>query len=156
MSAETLLSRLDGVRMNGEGRWLAKCPAHADRSPSLSIRETSDGTVLVKCFAGCGAADIVDAVGLRFSDLFPSREAFDHQNRPRQHRPTFDAVAAMHALAHEALVIATIANEIAPGDGVLAERLQLAVGRIHNALDAIGEPRKAPDLSRKHHARPAA
>ena len=53
-----LLDRLDGARKTGSGRWLAKCPAHEDRSPSLSVRELEGGTLLVKCFGGCGAADV--------------------------------------------------------------------------------------------------
>ena len=39
MTAATILDRLDGVRPTGDGRWIARCPAHDDRSPSLSIRE---------------------------------------------------------------------------------------------------------------------
>ncbi|WP_216819082.1 hypothetical protein [Thiohalocapsa sp. ML1] len=38
MDAELLLGRLDGVIRTGEGRWSARCPAHEDRSPSLSVR----------------------------------------------------------------------------------------------------------------------
>ena len=68
-----LLERLDRVRETGPGRWLARCPAHDDRHPSLSIRETEDGTILIKCWAGCSAADVVSAVGLEPRDLFPDR-----------------------------------------------------------------------------------
>lgn len=52
------LARLDGVRETARGSWVARCPAHEDRKPSLAIRELNDGTVLVHCFAGCdvGAA----------------------------------------------------------------------------------------------------
>lgn len=70
---ETLLSRLQGVRQTGGGRWLARCPAHEDRTPSLSIRETEGGTILLRCFAGCGAVEVVQAVGLELRDLFPPR-----------------------------------------------------------------------------------
>jgi len=61
---DRILERLDGVRDTGQGRWIAQCPSHADKSPSLSIRETDEGTVLVHCFAGCGAGDVMAAVGL--------------------------------------------------------------------------------------------
>lgn len=87
-AADRLLSRLEGVRSRGPGSWIARCPAHPDRSPSLSIRETSDGTVLLKCFSGCGAADIVAAVGLSLGDLFPPRPAFSHTGQ-RPGRPAF-------------------------------------------------------------------
>ncbi len=71
MTAQELIERLDGVKRTGDGRWIARCPAHEDRSPSLTVREMGDGRVLVHCFAGCGAGDVVAAVGLRLSDLFP-------------------------------------------------------------------------------------
>jgi hypothetical protein len=78
MSADSLLERLEGVRPSGHGRWIARCPAHDDRSPSLSIREMDDGRVLVHCHAGCGAVDVVDSVGLSLSDLFPDGPIYHH------------------------------------------------------------------------------
>lgn len=65
------LTRLDGLKAVGQDRWIARCPAHEDHDPSLSIKETASGMVLVHCFAGCGVGDIVTAVGLRVSDLMP-------------------------------------------------------------------------------------
>ena len=70
VSAARLLDRLDGVKQTGPQRWLAKCPAHADRSPSLSIRELDDGRILIHDFGGCGAAAVVEALGLTLADLF--------------------------------------------------------------------------------------
>ena len=78
MSADQLLARLEGVRSTGQGRWIARCPAHDDRSPSLSVRELSDGRVLVHCHAGCGATDIVDSIGLSLTDLFPDGPLYHH------------------------------------------------------------------------------
>jgi hypothetical protein len=56
------------ARGTGRGRFMAKCPAHKDRSPSLSIREGKDGRVLVRCFAGCALDAVLDARGLRTAD----------------------------------------------------------------------------------------
>jgi len=78
MSAQSLIERLRKVRRNGEKRWMACCPAHEDRDPSLAVQETDDGLVLIKCFAGCGAADVMAAVGLSLTDLFPNG-AIAHQ-----------------------------------------------------------------------------
>lgn len=47
-AAKVLLSRLDGVKEAGPGKWIARCCAHEDRKPSLSIREVED-RVLVHC-----------------------------------------------------------------------------------------------------------
>src|SRR5947209_1384357 len=66
---ERVLERLDRVKRNGDG-WSARCPAHEDRNPSLSVSETADGRVLLRCFAGCGFAAIVAALGLEERDLF--------------------------------------------------------------------------------------
>lgn len=55
---------------NAEKGYQALCPAHADRNPSLGIKETADGTVLVRCYADCETADILAVLGLEFSDLF--------------------------------------------------------------------------------------
>lgn len=63
------LARLEGVTHAGKS-FKALCPAHGDKTPSLSIKEGDDGRVLLHCFAGCGIGEIVAAMGLRMSDLF--------------------------------------------------------------------------------------
>lgn len=68
-NVEALLGRLAGVRRAGPGRWMALCPAHPDRTPSLSIA-VKDGRVLVHCFAGCPAEAVLSAVGLQWRDLY--------------------------------------------------------------------------------------
>ncbi len=70
--ADVLLARLEGVIQTKPDAWSARCPAHEDRSPSLSIRQTAD-KVLFHCFAGCAADDILAAVGLRWTNLYPDR-----------------------------------------------------------------------------------
>jgi hypothetical protein len=134
MSAETLLSRLDKVRKTGAGRWIARCPAHGDRTPSLSIRELSDGTVLLRCFSGCAAADVLNAVGLDFDALFPERPI---GRKPE--RRAFSAMDALRCLEIEGLVILMAAHDLNVGKALSAgdiERLAVAVGRINAALEA--------------------
>ena len=63
-----LLNQLKGVRRNGDG-WTCRCPAHADKENSLSVRH-ADGKWLLKCFAGCTVEQIASAIGLKVSDLF--------------------------------------------------------------------------------------
>ena len=65
-----LLERLDKVRQIGD-RYIACCPAHDDKTPSLTIRETPTGTILAHCFGGCDIGSVLAAVGLTFSDLYP-------------------------------------------------------------------------------------
>lgn len=54
-----------------QGRFMARCPAHEDRNPSLSVGHGHDGRVVLHCFAGCTVPAIVAAVGRRIPDLFP-------------------------------------------------------------------------------------
>jgi hypothetical protein len=68
MNAEEFALRVNPARRSGDG-WVARCPAHEDRNPSLSIRE-QNGKVLLHCHAGCTVEDICSAVGLGLGDLF--------------------------------------------------------------------------------------
>jgi len=53
----------------GQDRWQALCPAHDDRSPSLSVARKDD-RLLVHCHAGCRTADVLQALGLEMGDLY--------------------------------------------------------------------------------------
>lgn len=68
---ENFLSRLHKVQKKGDQRWMACCPAHDDKNPSLAVTELSTGKILIKCFAGCAPVDVLNAVGLTMGDLFP-------------------------------------------------------------------------------------
>lgn len=59
------------VRWSGAG-FVAKCPAHRDRSPSLSVSRGRDDRMLLHCFAGCSPEVVLGAVGWRFVDMFVS------------------------------------------------------------------------------------
>ncbi len=138
MSAETLLSRLDGVRATGAGRYLAKCPAHRDRSPSLSIREVGDGRTLLHCFSGCAPADVLAAVGLNMADLFPDRP-LDH-HIPRERAP-FNAMDILRAVTFEVTVVCLVAADLLNGKTTTREgydRLRLAADRLDEALELAG------------------
>lgn len=66
---QTLLDRLEKVRGKGP-RWRALCPAHDNKNTlSLAITETPENRILIHCFAGCGASDVMQAIGLKLSDL---------------------------------------------------------------------------------------
>ena len=107
MSANELISRLQKVRRTGNGTWMAICPAHADRSPSLSIRETEDGRVLLHCHGGCDVESVLDSVGLTFDDLFPE----SHEHRKSESRP-FHASDVLRLIAKEALIVAATAKTL--------------------------------------------
>lgn len=134
--AEKLICRLDQAEQLGNGRWLACCPAHDDRKPSLSIRETADGILLIKCWSGCSAAEILDAVGLRLKDLFPQNKA---DQSPLCVHQRFPAVDVLAAIDHELLIVAQAAHIIAERSLTDEERdrLSLASSRIHAAAREV-------------------
>lgn len=138
MCAEALLARLERVRKRAPSQWSARCPAHDDKGPSLSIKELPDGTVLLKCFAGCEVEDVVRAVGLDVTDLFPPR---DHAAGPVKRRRLLPPSQALEILAFEALVVATAAANMARGMQLTAEdleRLHTSANRIHTiAAEAL-------------------
>ena len=94
---DLLLSALDGVKAtstrDGHSRWMALCPSHSDKGASLSIRESND-RVLIHCFAGCGAVDILDSVGLDFGVLQPVTENY----RPLFKKSTDDTLAIAESI----------------------------------------------------------
>lgn len=78
---DRLLPRLDGLRGTAP-KWSAKCPAHEDRSPSLSVKALDDGRVLVHCHAGCSAADVLASVGMSLKDLYPGGALGELSGKP--------------------------------------------------------------------------
>jgi hypothetical protein len=127
MNIETLLTQLDSVRPRGSGRWAAKCPAHADRSPSLSIRK-GERALLIHCWAGCTLEAVIGALGIRIGDLFYDSKApriayrqrarrEEERQRQEQHNErdgfTIDALreADYFTLSRQGLNIATWNNE---------------------------------------------
>jgi hypothetical protein len=141
---DLVLSRLDRVRRTGDARWLATCPGplhgRGDRNPSLSIGETSDGTVLIRCFAGCGPTEILGAVGLELRDLFPPRPG-GYATRPTAPRiPWRDLFEAIETdLTACSLAFADLAagKQFSPQDSAYI------AARAENLADKIREVRNA-------------
>ena len=77
-SVERVLSRLWALDCNPKGNdergYSAKCPAHADRNPSLSVGEGHDGRALVYCHRGCEMEAIAGALMLEMTELFEPDE----------------------------------------------------------------------------------
>jgi KaiC/GvpD/RAD55 family RecA-like ATPase len=110
-------------KANGSG-WTAHCPAHEDAHPSLSIKEGTDGRVLLKDFTGCSAEDVVAALGLEMSDLFddPGSGSIRRDGRsPRRVAGNTPAPSnePSFALSHPAYGTPTYAFEIRGVDGSL-------------------------------------
>jgi hypothetical protein len=140
-AAAKLLDRLDKVKATGLGRWLARCPAHEDRGPSLSIRELDDGRVLLHDFGGCGTDDVLGALGLTMSDLFP--KPLTGNGPARSYPATHSRISArdlLEILAEEVTVVAIVAADLLakkPIGETDWQRLAQAAGRIGRARDHI-------------------
>lgn len=154
MTAESFAD-LVHARSAGRGRWMARCPAHDDRSPSLNISEGRDGRVLLHCFAGCSLATILKALSLSTRDLFASeplspqqqatlkreREARDAQRaRERQaDRAAWDRVRALEA------TVSALGDRLmrTPEDDGLDGLFHLALERLRDAEYATQTKRPA-------------
>lgn len=138
MSCEELLSKLEGVIERGPNSWIATCPAHDDDSPSLNIREVENGRILIHCFAGCGAIEILEALNLPFAALFPDGNNHTHSIPAAKRLIPRDVIAA---LAYECIVVMVAACAVASGHILTSydtERLRLAAERLHAAVREVG------------------
>jgi len=138
MSATTkILDRLSRVKQTGSDRWIASCPtgahAHGDRSRGLSIRQVDD-RVLLCCHAGCGAVEIVEALGLTLGNLYDAPLG----ERPAV-RSTIPARDLLEILDHELLVAILILNDITQRRAVT----EAQVGRLVQAAARVGKARDA-------------
>ena len=111
MIADLLLDRLDGVKRRSPTTWMAKCPAHEDRTASLSVRE-ADERVLVHCFGGCSVHDVVASIGLNIADLF--EKTHDHESPHRERQP-FPARDVLAAVAEDIVLVAVAADHLLKG-----------------------------------------
>jgi len=138
MTAEFIAKALGG-RKAGAG-WIARCPAHDDRDPSLSISTGKDGKVLLRCHAGCDQARVIDVLRSRGLWEFRGRHADRCRSRKQRH-PADNASERDDTKRTESAL--RIWRSSAPAPGTLVEtylksrslRLQLPMAlRFHAAL----------------------
>jgi len=130
---EILLNQLKQIKRTGKGRFIACCPAHGDKHPSLAVRETDDGVILLHCFAGCDVVSVVDAMGMELSDLYPQKE-FTYQKVVRK---TFNANDLLIVAAWESLLASIIACDISKGKIQDKDRLLVAAGRLQDIAEVV-------------------
>lgn len=144
MSIDVFLNKLNKVTSKGNGRWLACCPVHNDKSPSLAI-DDDNGVVLIHCF-GCGATgpEVADKLGIDISELFPPNNT-DYENHTNQSRKYFNSGHVIDALFDEILISTIIIDGIIKDPSQAAqvkERLVTALSRISDTLVYINYKRK--------------
>jgi hypothetical protein len=133
---QLILDRLEKVKPTGHGRALARCPAHEDREPSLSLREMDDGRILLHCFSGCHAVDVLSAIGLEWPDVMPYQgHSLPPCAIPMNVRRAESAKEKRRSeqIAHEALIVLIAAQDVAKGRAhgdVDMERVRIAQQRL--------------------------
>lgn len=125
-----LLPKLEHVRQTGPDSWRAACPAHGQhKRQTLAVRELPDRRVLVHCFADCNPADIVAAIGLDLSDLFPPQTLPVHPHR----RERFNPADVLRGVALELTVATATMRAVRNGQTLDAQawaRFDLALTRL--------------------------
>jgi len=140
---ERLLSRLDRVRRCGKG-WIARCPAHEDKTASLSVAVGEGGACILHCFAGCRAVDVVAAAGLELSDLFirkpTANMTFAERAALREHARQAQWKAALNVLGLETKIVVIGGRQIkqrTPLNDDDEQRLDIALQRIDDAREVL-------------------
>jgi hypothetical protein len=133
MSAADLLDKLEGVKRKGANRWVALCPAHEDKSPSLAIKN-DDGKLLLHCFGGCQTIDVLGAIGLDFTDIMPDKA----EGNFKKDRKPFYAMDILSIIKSEAKLVYIYASDMAKGLTLTSadkERMLLASSRINHGYE---------------------
>lgn len=136
-NAKTLTKALGGRWSGNSGS--ARCPAHRDRTPSLSIKDGDDGSLLTFCFAGCSAREVYTALQDRGLVERKGRRQTPGDRRRERRRPRPEAAEIVDlAPKREAqedrkqAFALEIWNSSQPATGTLAERYLR--GRGHRGL----------------------
>jgi len=129
-----ILSHFNKVsRTSKNNQYQCLCPAHNDRTASLSIKFNDDGRVLMNCFAGCDIENILGSVGLSFNDIIP--------NRIDDLKPVgkiFNPYAVLKSLRDETMIVLMMALSIRKKEQISDEdydRFIIAYQRIREGYE---------------------
>ena len=144
MNTHDVAQHFDNVRRYGNG-YRATCPAHGSgNNLALSIDPGDDGKILLHCFSQCSPREVLAAVGLELSDLFPER--LSHHLPPQKRREIRTRMqiarwaAALNVLALESRVVALAGDQVGHGQVLSPEdwtRLCEALERIEQAREVL-------------------
>lgn len=127
---ETIIARLEGASKPHSSKAGASvravCPACGGSNRSkLIVTEQPTGNVLIHCFSGCAPADILNAIGLDFGDLFA-----DHKrSKPTTVRHDPRALVSIAAVTCEEVEFMLLAHNVKPVEGI--------AGRLMDAADRL-------------------
>ena len=139
-AADKLLSRLARVKRTGPSKWIASCPTREDKCPSLAIREMEDGRVLLHDFGGDSVEAILGAVGLSFTDLYPTQPGMF----AKPVKKPFNASDVLSLVAFESTVAVVVVSDVVSGRCVPEldfQRLLVAAQRLGDAAEVCNGSR---------------
>ena len=123
-----VLPQLHGIRQVGPGKWIAKCPSHDDRHPSLSFK-IGQRAILARCWAGCTLEQVCASLGITVSSLFYDHDT-SHSRQPQKFKPKPSWRVLANQLEIEADFHWIAAQELDPHDfesvGEILRRLELS------------------------------
>ena len=136
---DNILNLLDKVKSRGGGKYVALCPCHNEKTPSLNITDLGDERIIMHCF-GCGAngIDVTNALGLRADALFP----VSAKNGYKRERVIFPAKQVLQSLLFESTIVLLASKQVLEGKKLNAKdckRLELANNRIYEAVNYAKE-----------------
>lgn len=137
MNIDDFITRFDKVKSTGSGKYIALCPAHPDKSPSLGIKQTDEGKILIHCFSGCDASSIVAAVGLDLSGLMPESSSYQKGAKP----PRFNKHELFDRLAFESVILSLAIRQLLNGEAFSEHglsRILLAENTINGIVGEVG------------------
>jgi hypothetical protein len=137
--------RVTGYEARGSGRHVRiTCPACGTGTLKVSISRADNGSVLMHAFCGHSPAEVLAALGLTLSDLFPLRDLRtltpDQRRKMRQQSLVSRWHAALNVLRQEATITLIAANQL-EDNKPLADadltRLKVAALRIFDAQEVL-------------------
>lgn len=135
---DNFVSRLSKARRTGNDSWIGCCPAHEDKSPSLTVREADEGMLLVHCFAGCSIDAIAGALGFSVSDLMPDKPA-DEIRKSR--KIPFSPSDVLACAKNDAALLYVVMCDLSKGIALTSKQIEAAkkaAARIYSAANMGG------------------
>jgi len=135
MTINVLLNKLQKVKRTGDGKYMACCPAHQDKTASLVITLSDDNRILINCFAGCDTYSILRSVGLDWDAVMP--EKYTGETR-KPVKPIIYATEGMQLIRFEAQIITYCAFKLKSNATLSTDdlkRLETAMQRINKAME---------------------
>ena len=125
-----MLNHFDNVRESGANQYSCRCPAHADKSNSLGIKQGDEGRILLNCFAGCDVKSILDASGLKWKDILPDNKLYQAEGSK------FNPYSVLKMLRDEVLIIGLASADIRKGKSLNDKEHERLLEAVANVRDA--------------------